>query len=368
MGSVTTQSWLQKLEEQLNVDVDWMDPAFSKRMASEFGVVPNDMTSNQLWVNIQMSHPDNKDLFDNSVKELKSEGWLAIYTRIAVGLCKRNIDNIKGRVALQVNPHKAYDTQAVLDHARAYAREFERAGIPKRKYFIKIPSTGPALNAAPALEAEGIRTLGTALFSLAQAIACSQAGMLYISPYFNETRAHDDLSLWPDVKDPATQHTNAPRVWQILETYRRLYRETGKEQPLLKNASFITPKEAMAAGEMGCHSATISHTVIEQLAKLPYDGTKQPGEGIPKPQHVYKNAGPTPERLKKLMNIDPIASADWDGKLASTDVDYLANNGAALEEAIRKDPQTVARLADALKLFQGGIDESRAKIEAALKE
>lgn len=123
----------------------------------------------------------------------------------------------------------------------------------------------------------------------------------------------------------------------------------------------------MAAGEMGCHSATISHTVIEQLAKLPYDGTKQPGEGVPKPQHVYKNAGPTPERLKKLMNIDPIASAEWDGKLASTDVDYLANSGAALEEAIKKDPQTVARLADALKLFQGGIDESRAKIEAALK-
>lgn len=162
-----------------------MDPAFSKRMASEFGVKPYDMTSNNLWVNIQMSHPDNKELFENSVKELKNEGWLAIYNRIAVGLCKANIDNIKNRVALQVNPHKAYDTQAVLDHARAYAREFERAGIPKTKYFIKIPSTGPALNAAPQLEAEGIRTLGTALFSLAQAIACSQAGMLYISPYYN---------------------------------------------------------------------------------------------------------------------------------------------------------------------------------------
>jgi len=132
--------------------------------------------------------------------------------------------------------------------------------------------------------------------------------------------------------------------------------------------SFVTPKEAMAAGEMGCHSATISHTVIEQLAKLPYDGTKQPGEGTPKPQHVYKNVGPTPERLKKLMEIDPLASAEWDGKLASTETDYLANNGAALDEAIKKDAQSTARLDDALKLFQGGIDESRAKIEEALKK
>jgi transaldolase len=134
------------------------------------------------------------------------------------------------------------------------------------------------------------------------------------------------------------------------------------------SGSFVTPKEAMAAGEMGCHSATISHTCIEELAKLKYDGTKQPGEGVPKPQHVYKDVGPTPERLKKLMNIDPLASAEWDGKLASTDVDYLANNGAALDEAIAKDPQSTARLQDALKLFQGGIDESRTKIEAELKK
>ncbi|KAF2726576.1 aldolase [Polyplosphaeria fusca] len=366
MGSIQTQSWLQKLEEELNIDVDWMDPAFSKRMASEFGVKPNDMTSNNLWVNIQMSHPDNKEMFERTVKELKSEGWLAIYTRIAVQLCKNNIDNVRGRVALQVNPHKAYDTQAVLDHARAYAKEFERAGIPKTKYFIKIPSTGPALNAAPLLEAEGIRTLGTALFSLPQAIACSQAGMLYISPYFNETRAHDDLSLWPNVEDPATQHTMSARIVQILDTYKRLYKETGKEQPLLKNASFISPKEAMAAGEMGCHSATISHTCIEELAKLPYDGSKQPGAGVPKPNPYYKAGGPTPERLRKLANVDPLAAADWDGKLASTDIDYLANNGAELEKAIKKDPVTVERLDIALKLFGGGIDESQAKIEAQM--
>ena len=29
------------------------------------------------------------------------------------------------------------------------------------------------------------------------------------------------------------------RVFQILETYRRLYKETGREQPLLKNARFV---------------------------------------------------------------------------------------------------------------------------------
>lgn len=157
------------------------------------------------------------------------------------------------------------------------------------------------------------------------------------------------------------------RIVQILDTYKRLYRETGKEQPLLKNASFISVKEAMAAGEMGCHSATISHTVLNQLKEKKYDASTQPGEGIPKPVHVYKNAGPTPARLQGQLTIDPLAGPGWDGKLASTDVDYLANGGAELEKAIKADAVTTARLKDAMELFCGGEERSKAKIEEVLK-
>jgi transaldolase len=280
----------------------------------------------------------------------------------AVNMCKNNINNIKGRTLLQVYPNEAYDTQAVLDSARAYAKEFERVGIPQDRYCIKIPSTGPALNACPTLKDEGIATLGTALFGLPQAIACSQAGCLYISPYFNETKAHDDLELWPDVEDPATQHTMSARTLQILETYARLYKETGKEQPLLKQASFITAKEAMAAGEHGCHSATISPQVLDELSKLTFDGSKQPGEGKPKPAHMYAGYK-TPDRLAEVSKIDPLAAASIDAKIASTDIDYLANNGEELQKAIKADPVTSQRLDDALKLFTGGLMESKTKIE-----
>lgn len=100
-------------------------------------------------------------------------------------MSKANIDNIQGRVLLQTLPSNAYDTQKTLEHARAYAREFESVGVSKDRFCIKIPSTGPALSACPILLQEGIRTLGTALFSVHQAIAASQAGCLYISPYYN---------------------------------------------------------------------------------------------------------------------------------------------------------------------------------------
>lgn len=51
-----------------------------------------------------------------------------------------------------------------------------------------------------------------------------------------EVRAHAQLELWPNVADPATQHTMSARMVQILETYKRLYKETGKEQPMVKSA------------------------------------------------------------------------------------------------------------------------------------
>ncbi|THX00736.1 aldolase [Aureobasidium pullulans] len=297
------------------------------------------MTSNNFWVNQQMSHPENEKMVLEVCKELKDQGWKAAYTRIAVNMCKNNIGNIKGRTLLQVHPNEAYDT-----------------------YCIKIPSTGPALNACPTLKKEGIATLGTALFGLPRAIACSQAGCLYISPYFNGVKTHDDLKLGPNVEDPATQHTMSARTLQILETYARLYKETGKDQPLLKQASFMTAKEAMATGEHGCHSATISPQVLDELSKLTYDGSKQPGEGKPKPSNVYAGYK-TPARLAEVSKVDPLAAAEIDAKIASTDINYLANDGEELQKAIKADPVTSQRLDDALKLFTSGLLESKAKIE-----
>lgn len=87
-----------------------------------------------------------------------------------------------------------------MDHARLYDQEFKRAGIPRSRYCIKIPATGPALTAAKALSQDldengvPIATLGTAIFGLPQAIAASQANMPYISPYFNG-REPPDLSM-----------------------------------------------------------------------------------------------------------------------------------------------------------------------------
>lgn len=175
-----------------------------------------------------------------------------------------------------------------------------------------------------------------------------------------------DLSVWPDVEDPATQHPMSARVVRTLDTYRRLYRETGRPQPKMKLASFISAKEVMAAAEFGCHSATVGPKILDELARLTYDGSTQPGEGAPKPapgvEHYQASSGrPAPARLQRLLEAE-----DPDAGLASTEVDYLADGGAALHKTFERDEVTRTQLAAALDMFTEAENKSKAKIEAVL--
>ena len=58
----------------------------------------------------------------------------------------------------------------------------------KSRVCIKVPSTWEGLQACGILEAGGIRTLATTLFSLEQAVLAADFGCLYIAPYVNELK------------------------------------------------------------------------------------------------------------------------------------------------------------------------------------
>ena len=55
---------------------------------------------------------------------------------------------------------------------------------------LKIPSTWEGLQACRILEALGIRTLATTLFTLEQAALAGDAGCCYVAPYVNELQVH----------------------------------------------------------------------------------------------------------------------------------------------------------------------------------
>ncbi|OAA71238.1 transaldolase [Cordyceps fumosorosea ARSEF 2679] len=354
-------TWFDVLQHHIKIDIDGLDPADT---AALLPFVPFDQTSNQNLVLLRMVAPENRELFLKTVRERKDDGWRAILDCMSVRLCALNKDKIRGRFLLQTSPADAYDEAKTLAHARAYAREFEKEGIAKDQFCIKIPATGPALNAGRELLKEGIRTLGTSLFSVPQAVAASQAGCLSISPYYNFSWYHTDRAQWPDLPDPALQHPMSPRIVQILNAYRTLSARSGPgapPQPLVKMASFLSAREAMAMAELGCAHATIPANVLAELAALDVE-TNQP------PPSQSAAEGVPAERLMHLAATDPLVADKVPVSAEEVvEVDYLADGGAALQVAIEADPMTTRGLEEALAMFGACERQSRAAIEEALK-
>ncbi|KAF4907634.1 Transaldolase [Colletotrichum viniferum] len=308
MSNEKRTSLLEALSRVCNVDVDAIDPKVSTKMPFK----PHNQTSNQVICCNTMLEPEYRDIFLGDVKK---------------------------------------------DH-----------GITRDQYAIKIASTGPGLAAAKILTEQGIKTLGTSMFSLPQAIAASQAGCLFVSPYLNEVAAYEDDSLMHKGDDPAMTHPMAPRLVHILETYAKMYQTTGKDQPLIVIASNANIGEIIATAELGCQHITILAHHLEELQEMTFDDTvlsKYPflKDPPPKRQAPHYKDFKTRDRLQGHMKIDPLIGPTWDGKFASTEKDWLANDGEALSKAIEADPAVVKKLKDVFKAFGDADVKAKAAIE-----
>lgn len=114
--------------------------------------------------------------------------------------------------------------------------------------------------------------------------------------------------------------------------------------------------------EFGCDHVTVPEDILLQLSLLDAEENLPPGM-----ESLIEGTGPS-QRVAHLAKTDPLAGSDWDGKLPSTEVDYLANNGAALEEAIAADPITKKGLYEALEAFKQNELQSRDTIEEVMKQ
>ncbi|KAH8748899.1 hypothetical protein F5883DRAFT_633662 [Diaporthe sp. PMI_573] len=357
-------SLLEALEAICNVNVDDVNPKTARslpfkphnrmnrssttsgQLVSDHLLIDITETSNQVICCDFMLRPENRESFIEKM----------------VQFCADNLQNITGRVLVQVSPANVYDKNTVLKQCHAYDRAFKDAGVSRDHYAIKISATGPAMVAANELNAEGIRILATSIFSLPQAIAASQAGCLFVSAYSDDSLMHKS-------DDPALTHPMAPRIVQILDTYAKLYRETGKEQPLIVMASNANIGEIIANAELGCQHITILSHHLKELAETPVDDgliKRYPilGSHPAKKQPPYYANATTPERVKGHLQIDPLAGPDWNGELASTKVDWLADDGKALSEAMSADAAVVRKMADVMGAFGGADEKAKAAIEA----
>lgn len=128
--------------------------------------------------------------------------------------------------------------------------------------------------------------------------------------------------------------------------------------------SYQNIKEAIATAELGCHSATMSTKVIDDLAATPYDKSLDFGLHVSKAGLPDLSVRDTPERLQTLLTCDSLREGPF--VRARTDVDYLANEGAELVAAMEKDPVGLGRLKDAIALFVWAENGSKDLIESLM--
>eukprot|EP00825_Cyclidium_porcatum_P009737 TRINITY_DN1497_c0_g2_i2.p2 TRINITY_DN1497_c0_g2~~TRINITY_DN1497_c0_g2_i2.p2 ORF type:complete len:242 (-),score=68.22 TRINITY_DN1497_c0_g2_i2:503-1228(-) len=103
--------------------------------------------------------------------------------KILVNFAKKILEIVPGLVSIEVDARLSFDKSATVSKARDLIRLCEEAGLKKDRILVKIASTWEGIEAAKALRKDKINANLTLLFSLAQAVACGDAGVYLISPF-----------------------------------------------------------------------------------------------------------------------------------------------------------------------------------------
>ncbi|MTH47654.1 fructose-6-phosphate aldolase [Intestinirhabdus alba] len=115
---------------------------------------------------------------------------------------------------------------------------------------VKVPVTAEGLAAIKLLKAEGIPTLGTAVYGAAQGLLSALAGAEYVAPYVNRVDAQ-----------------GGDGIQTVTELHRLLKMHAPHAKVLA--ASFKTPRQALACLLAGCESITLPPDVAQQLISAP---------------------------------------------------------------------------------------------------
>lgn len=221
-----------------------------------------------------------------------------VIDHLLIGFGRKILGIIPGRVSTEIDARLSFNTDATIAKARELVALYQSAGIPRERVLIKIASTWEGIQAAKVLEKEGIHCNMTLLFSLAQAVACAEAGATLVSPFVGRIldwfKANTEREYTAD---------NDPGVASVKEIY-IYFKKFGYDTEVM-GASFRNVGEVLELA--GCDLLTISPALLEELQ----------GMDAPVPQQLdaesARNANVTPldtseSSFRWLMNEDAMAT------------------------------------------------------------
>src|SRR5438270_8385107 len=168
------------------------------------------------------------------------------------------LEIVPGRVSTETDARLSYDVEGSINKARRLIKLYEDRKIPRERVLIKIASTWEGLKAAEQLQKEGIFCNLTLMFSLVQAVRAAEAKVQLISPFVGriyDWYKKENKRDYAGAEDPGMQSVN-----EIYTYYKKFNISTE-----VMGASFRNTGEILEL--VGCDCLTISHDLMEELAK-----------------------------------------------------------------------------------------------------
>jgi len=190
------------------------------------------------------------------------------------------------------------------------------------RFITQIAATWEGIKAAEVLEKEGITCNMTLIFSMAQALACAEAGATLISPFVGRIMDFYKAAKKVDGFSPAED----PGVISVTDIY-NYYKKYGYNT-IVMGASFRNTGEIVEL--CGCDRLTISPDLLDELAantdkiELKLDATKAISMDIPKIDIDEKN-------FRWMINEDEMATEKLAGGIRGFAADIVK-----LEEIMKK--------------------------------
>lgn len=225
---------------------------------------PVDATTNPSLLFKAAGMGDYSEFMDEAVAWGRKQGGTqdaivnAIGDRLAITFGGELTKLVPGRVSTEVDSDLSFDTPGTIDKAKRIIAAYKERGIERDRILVKIASTWEGIQAARELQKEGIDCNLTLLFSLAQAMACAEAGVFLISPFVGRI-----LDWHVKAEGKKFEPEQDPGVISVRNIY-AAYKSTGAKTVVM-GASFRSAGEIEALA--GCDRLTISPNLLQELAK-----------------------------------------------------------------------------------------------------
>ena len=222
---------------------------------------PRDATTNPSLILKAVQQPDYAPLLTEVAHAHRGAALDEIVDRTLVRFGLEILKVVPGRVSTEVDARWSFDTAATLARARRLIGLYEAAGTGRDRVLIKIAATWEGIQAARALEREGIHCNLTLLFSFSQAVACGEVGVQLISPFVGRIYDWHKKAAGAAWDEAANAGVNDPGVRSVAHIH-RYFKKAGIATEVM-GASFRNVGQIVALA--GCDLLTISPELLASL-------------------------------------------------------------------------------------------------------